>query len=322
VVIDAYSHACPARLLEAIEQAYPTSEAAALHGNSYLWDVDRRLRYLDQVGIDHQFLTLVRPPMWLGMPVGEQVKLTRIANESLAEMAATHPDRLTGVGVMPSVNDELIGEFEYLRTELGLKGALIFTNIDGLPLDHESMWPLYERAAGTGTPIWIHPQHGVSHDWVRGDRLERLFSWPYETSLAMGRLVAGGVIKRFPEIKFITHHAGGNTSFFGGRIAGEDVDYDDSDDATSRNVVERSKVAAQYQAFYGDTMVNGWTPALRCSLEFFGSSHLVFGTDFPMGPKQGEVWPPEVLRSVHELDLASADLEGILSGNIQRLVGA
>jgi aminocarboxymuconate-semialdehyde decarboxylase len=320
VIVDAYSHVIPSVFLEAVQDSFPTAEASALN-NSYLWDGEARLRYLDKVGIDHQVLTLVRPPMWLGMPQPEQVRLTRLANESLAAMAAEHPDRFTAVGVLPSVDDELMREYEYMRSELGLKGVLIFTNVDGKPLDDASMWPLYEAAAGDNLPIWIHPQHGVSHDWVRGDRLERLFAWPYETSLAMGRLVSGGVIERFPDIKFITHHAGGDTAFFAGRIAGEDVDYDDSEEAAQRSIVDRSKVAGQYRAFYGDTMVNGWVPALRCATEFFGADHLVFGTDFPMGPKSGELWPPEVLRSVYELGLPADQLDGVLSGNIHRLLG-
>jgi predicted TIM-barrel fold metal-dependent hydrolase len=325
MLIDAYSHACPSSFLDAVMNEFPSLEAEDLT-NSYLWDGDERLRYLDRVGFDRQVLTMVRPPMWLGMPNDVQVKLTRVANEGLAAMAEQHPDRYTSVGVMPTVNEEMMGEFDFLRTELGLKGVMIFTNINGLPLDHESMWPLYEEAARHDMPIWIHPQHSMVHPWVKGHRLERLFSWPFETSLAMGSLVSGGVMERFPNLKFITHHAGGMTSFFAGRIAGHDLDYDLGEDGSvaavqTHTVVERSKTAAQYQAFYGDTMVGGWTPALQCGLDFFGVSHLVFGTDFPMGRYRGERTPPTILDSVHRLGLEEADLDAVLGGNIKRLLG-
>ena len=53
-------------------------------------------------------------------------------------------------------------EFERLHGELGLRGVLIFSNIEGKPLDDNSMWPLYERAAAIGVPIWIHPSTRTS----------------------------------------------------------------------------------------------------------------------------------------------------------------
>ena len=40
------------------------------------------------------------------------------------------------------------------------------------------------------------------------------FGWPYETSVAMTRLVFSGVLEKCPNLKFITHHAGGMVSFF------------------------------------------------------------------------------------------------------------
>jgi len=65
VIVDAYSHVCPERLLDAISERHPSTEVAALRKNSYLFDGERRLRYMDRIGVDQQVLVLVRPPMWL-----------------------------------------------------------------------------------------------------------------------------------------------------------------------------------------------------------------------------------------------------------------
>jgi hypothetical protein len=93
VIVDAYSHVCPERLLDAISERHPGAEVAALRKNSYLFDGERRLRYMDRIGVDQQVLVLVRPPMWLGMPRPVVHELTRVANDSIAEMAAQWPDR-------------------------------------------------------------------------------------------------------------------------------------------------------------------------------------------------------------------------------------
>lgn len=85
--------------------------------------------------------------------------------------------------------------FHRLRDEFGLPGVLIFSNIEGLPLDHDSMWPRCAAATETDTPIWIHPQHGHSYEWLKRDLPDRLFGWPFETTLEMSRLVFGGVLE-------------------------------------------------------------------------------------------------------------------------------
>jgi len=45
------------------------------------------------------------------------------------------------------------------------------------------------------------------------------FGWPYETTIAMCRLVFDGIYDRHPKLKIITHHLGGGMiPFFDGRI--------------------------------------------------------------------------------------------------------
>jgi aminocarboxymuconate-semialdehyde decarboxylase len=323
MVIDAYSHVCPAPLLEAMTEQAPSAEAGALK-NSYLWDAERRLRYMDRIGVDVQVLVLVRPPMWLGMERETMHRLTRIANESIAAMAASHPDRLIGVGVLPAVDDEMMAEFQRLHSELGLPGVLIFSNIDGKPLDDESMWPLYAEAAGRDVPIWIHPQHGHSYSWLKRDLIDRLFGWPFETTLAMSRLVYGGVLEKYPDLKFVTHHLGGMVPYYAERIDAmnqEVLRYRDSALTEASQAKLSTPISDYFRKFYNDTMVNGSLPALRCGMEFFGAERMMYGTDFPMGPNDGEDWPVQVLESIREFDVSPSDRELILSGNFRRITG-
>jgi predicted TIM-barrel fold metal-dependent hydrolase len=323
MVIDAYSHVCPAPLLEAMTEQAPSAEAGALK-NSYLWDADRRLRYMDRIGVDVQVLVLVRPPMWLGMERETMHRLTRIANESIAAMAASHPDRLIGVGVLPAVDDEMMTEFQRLHGELGLPGVLIFSNIDGKPLDDQSMWPLYAEASAQDVPIWIHPQHGHSYPWLKRDLIDRLFGWPFETTLAMSRLVYGGVLEKYPDLKFVTHHLGGMVPYYAERIDAmnqEVLRYRDSALTEASQAKLSAPVSDYFRKFYNDTMVNGSLPALRCGMEFFGAERMMYGTDFPMGPNDGEDWPVSVLHSIREFDISPSDRELILSGNFRRITG-
>ncbi len=321
MIIDAYSHACPSGLLEAILATSPSAEAGALK-NSYLWDLDRRLRLMDTLGIDKQLLVLVRPPMWLGMDRPTMHRLTRIANDGLAAMAAAHPDRFASVGVLPAMDDVLLDELVRIDEELQLSGVLIFTNVEGKALDDESMWPLYDEAARRKLPIWIHPQHGLSYPWLRKNLLDRLFGWPFETTLAMARLVFGGVLDKYPELVFVTHHLGGMIPYYAGRadaMSAESARHAGAEPEV--NPVELSgKPSDYFRKFYNDTMVSGSQAALKCGLDFFGPGHVMYGTDFPMGPQQGERWPGEILQSVRALDVPQADREQILHGNIEMIL--
>ncbi|MGH7611627.1 MAG: amidohydrolase family protein [Candidatus Dormibacteria bacterium] len=324
MIIDAYSHVFPEPLIEAMAGVKPGAELQALREQSpYLRDPERRLRYLDQHHFDVQVLTLARPPVWLGIERQDLHRLTRLANDAIAEFCATHPDRFLGVGVLPVMDEELLPELERLQGELGLKGVLIFSNIEGAALDDPSMWPLYQRAHELRLPIWIHPQHAPAHSWIRRDLLDRMVAWPFDTTVAMLRLVLGGVLERYPDLRFVTHHMGGMVPYYAKRI-----------EAFAERMVEeysrlgmahqsqdlRTPVLEQLRRFYNDSVSNGSASALRCALDFFGPEHILFGTDFPFGPQGGELWPLEELEVIQQAEIPDAARRQILQGNAERLL--
>jgi aminocarboxymuconate-semialdehyde decarboxylase len=250
-------------------------------------------------------------------------RLSRVANDSIAEFAAKRRDRFVGVGVLPVVDQVMMEEFERIHGELGLKGVLIFSNIEGKPLDDESMWPLYERAAALDFPIWIHPQHANYYPWIRKDVLDRVLAWPFDTSLAMARLVYGGVFERFPNIKFVTHHMGGMIPHFASRIAA--FAETSSEEYAKLGLGESGPTLTgqaldHFRLFYNDCISNGSPEAVRVALNFFGADHILFGTDFPFGPDNGERWPLDELRTIETMPMDESDRAKILYGNAARLL--
>lgn len=324
MVVDAYAHVFPMRLIEALAEVKPSAELAALRAqSSHNWDHERRLAYMDEHGFDVQVLILARPPVWLGMARADLHRVTRIANDSMAEFAARNPDRFVGVGVMPVVDEEMMREFDRIHGDLKLKGVLIFSNIEGKPLDDDSMWPLYERAAALDFPIWIHPQHANLYPWIRKDVLDRVLAWPFDTSLAMARLVYGGVFERFPNLKFVTHHMGGMIPYFASRIAAfaESSAEEYARLGLGEGTAKISgKALDHFRRFYNDCISNGSPEAVRLALDFFGEDHILFGTDFPFGPGDGERWPLDELRNIRTMPLDEPVREKILHGNAERLL--
>ena len=85
----------------------------------------------------------------------------------------------------------------------------ISSNVNGMLLDAPELFPIYERAAQRGLPMWIHPTTPVMLDLVgtKGNA-DLLFGWPMDTSLALFRLIIGGVLEKLPQLKVIVHHLG------------------------------------------------------------------------------------------------------------------
>lgn len=116
------------------------------------------------------------------------------------------------------------------------------------------------------------------------------FGWPYETSGMMARLVLSGHLDRFPNLKVITHHLGGMTPFFEGRVGpGMDQLGARTSDEDLGVILDRlaHRPLDCFKMFYGDTAVFGSAPATRCELELFGADHVLFASDSPFDPERG-----------------------------------
>ena len=107
--------------------------------------------------------------------------------------------------------------------DLGARGVLIFTNVAGEPLDEPKFEPIFATMAELDLPIWLHPARTAAMPDYPAEKKSRFemwwcFGWPYETSVAMVRMVFAGLLDRYPKLKIITHHLGGMIPFFDGRV--------------------------------------------------------------------------------------------------------
>jgi uncharacterized protein len=210
--------------------------------------------------------------------------------------------------------------------ELGAAGVLLYTNVLGAPLSDAKFYPLFEAMSELDHPIWLHPIRGPEHpDYRTESRSEHelwfTFGWPYETALAMGRLVYSGLFDKLPNIKIITHHLGGLVPYLEGKIA---IGFRQA----AEGDLERNPVAQEaglkhppleyFKKFYGDTAVNGVAKAFECGLEFFGAEHCVFASDAPFDPLGGA----QLIRaSMRLVDALAADVRAkIYSGNAYSLI--
>jgi len=212
--------------------------------------------------------------------------------------------------------------------ELGAGGVQIFTSVAGRPLDEKAFEPIFATMAELDLPIWLHPTRGADFPDYQTEKKSKLelwwvFGWPYETSVAMARILFAGYFDRFPNLKIISHHMGGMIPFFAGKI---DLGFRQIFFGTpQRNPVAEEAGLRQhprryYEMLYADTALNGEVAATRCGHAFFGTAHCLFATDAPFCAEQGRGLIRNTIAAVNALEIPDAEREMIFAGNAKRLM--
>ena len=149
------------------------------------------------------------------------------------------------------------------------------------------------------------------------------FGWPYETSVAMARILFAGYFDRWPNLKVITHHMGGMIPYFAGRI-GPGLDQlgarTEDEDLTVYLKRLQKRPYDYFKMFYADTALFGARDAVECGLKFFGADQVVFASDFPFDPEKGTFNIRETIKDIDSLSISESDRKKIYEGNARRLL--
>src|SRR5260370_15514111 len=132
----------------------------------------------------------------------------------MAELVRTHPDRFVGFACALPLNDTeaSLQEIDRAVGDLGALGAQVFTNVQGVPLDHPIFEPIFARLESLGRAIWLHPTRNATWrdyptETASDYGLWWSLGWPYETAAALSRLVCSSSIARSPHLKLIANEA-------------------------------------------------------------------------------------------------------------------
>ena len=296
MIIDIYTHLAPRTFIDHLERQSSNlgNIAQRLLGIKPLFDLDTRFSAMDVDTDYRQVISLPNPAIEDMSPPGHGLEIARIANDELAALVTKYPDRFAAFAAAVDLRDveEAIDEARRAVSELGAAGVQIYTNVAGLPLDDPRFRPFFAAMAELGRPIWLHPTRTAALSDFASEAKSRFemwwcFGWPYDTSVAMTRLVLDGLFDRHPDIKIITHHLGGMIPYFAGRVgAGLDVLGSRTKDEDYSHVLPALKRPHldYFKSFYADTAMFGAGNALSCGLDFFGAGRVVFSTDAPLGP--------------------------------------
>lgn len=280
-------------------------------------DVQQRLRYMDELGIDKQ---VVFPSIWLGC-LAENVELeaalTRSYNQFMATQCGLSGGRIHFVAIVPWRRPDLATQEIRRVKALGAVAGIYARGIEwDRPLTHPDHWPIYQEAELQDLPITVHVGNGSSpmiremfqgvprptyedsrphvHPLSKG-----LVSGPY-VLYAFQQILGSKLLDDFPNLRVAFLEAGADWTvrLVKGLRAGEGA-------KINQWLAERVFVSCA---------IDDDIPYIQSKV---GDDFLVTATDFPHGDAFRQDQLANGLKA--RGDLSDATVEKILSNNPQRL---
>jgi predicted TIM-barrel fold metal-dependent hydrolase len=236
-------------------------------------DIDEHLADASRSGID----VLVIGPATLGevlhLPPGEAAELLDRLHQHYAKAQREHPDRVVALAGLPlqdpraaiEVLDRAIGE-------LGLRGVALLTSNEGRPIAAQSNWPIYERIAELGVPLFLHPGFRSRQQTLGTFRGEVGLGWMVQTAAAALELVDSGLLDAVGDLIVVHPHLGGVLPYIAGRIS-----------PLPGSAAQEPLEHYLKTRFYVDTAA-GTPAALALARAMYGDDRVVFASDHPFIP--------------------------------------
>lgn len=321
-IIDFHNHFYPPEYLEAIQGGPSNIKVTFDSDNNPLLhypgdyniivpahrDIEYRAEVLKKNGIDKQILSFTTPGTHIESPE-RSIELARIVNDHFVKIMNERSNQFSALATLP-LNDPEASVSELERAfSLGIRGATVFSNINGIALSDQRFWELYEKADKLNAVFYIHPSFPVGVEAMTDYWLMPLIGFTFDTTLAAAKLVFTGVVEQYPGIRWVLGHLGGAIPYLAERLDRGYSAYKECREHISKKPSEYLK------EFYYDT-VNFDVKALQFAVDFAGADHLLAGSDFPHQIGSLE----KMVSSIEELNISDEEKAGIFGENAVSLL--
>jgi aminocarboxymuconate-semialdehyde decarboxylase len=273
------------------------------------FDLTRRLADMDASEVDVHVLSATPQTYMYDQEPALAAVTSAIQNDQMAAHIKAHPDRFWGIATLPMQDPKRAAD-ELTRAvrKLGLRGAMIGSNVQGKNLDDESFAPLWAAAEELGAFIFVHPVHVAAADRLSSYYLRNFIGNPLDTTIAAACLYFGGVMDRHPKLKICLAHGGGFTPYQAARWQhGWQVRPE-----AKKNISKQPADIAK--RFLYDTILHS-AEVLEFMIGHVGVERVMLGSDYPY-----DMAMLDCARHVRGLKVGADIKAAILSGNAEKLL--
>ena len=311
MIIDAHAHALDEAFLDALcrKPAFGLSAERRADGRFWLrrgnarahsldenlFDVRKRVESLARRSVDRQLIG--PPPGFVAWPGGAAgVEYARALNAHGARVASQGQGRLELMATLALAEPEKCAyELERALDLYGARSALLPASAGGRPLDAPEFDALFTIAEKWGVLLFMHPVSAEEPSRFPLYGVQVLVQWPFETTLAVTRMIFEGVFDRHPGLQLLLAHGGGNLIYLKGRLnsAYEATGWE-ADPYYRKNV---SKAPGDYykQIFFDTCSLS--PESVEFTIKVAGADRVMFGTDYPF-----DIGDPEAKRALPALN--------------------
>lgn len=273
-------------------------------------NLDARVESMREAGTTAQVLS-VAPTQYYGWADrGLAWDLAQATNEGIASLRDQRPELFTGFGVIPQQHPEdAAAALDHAVKTCDLQGVEISSFGTGrdveIELSDRRFDEFWHTAEQSGSVVFIHPWgctlDGRLNSWYMSNSIGQ----PVEHAVALGHLVFGGVLDRFPGVRIIAAHGGG---YFPTHLGRADHAW------RVRPEVNCAEPPSSYLSkLYFDSLVHH-PEELAALVRRAGKNQVLLGSDFPFD--MGSMDPLGDLKRAGLSEEANA---AILSENAERL---
>jgi aminocarboxymuconate-semialdehyde decarboxylase len=266
-------------------------------------NVALRLADMDRVGIDVEVISLSTPNVFFA-DAQHQPEIARMTNDAYAELIAQHPTRFKGFASIPmDAPDAALAELHRAIGELKLNGVILLSNIGGKPLTSPEYRPFFEEANRMKLCILLHPMLPANTEPFREYVLGPIVGFIFDTTLAVARMCFDGMLREFPDIRWIVGHLGGAVPYLMERLDNGWRDFPEC-----RAKIDELPSVYLKRLYYDTVNFNGHM--LKMVREMIGADHMVMGSDYPH--LLGSI--DRAVSSIKSLDIPDEEKQRIFEG--------